>query len=65
MNKVTKRNIVFSLGPPVIGCGLIISIRFHIYGGMALVVVGTFLFLFGAIPEAYRMYKAYKKLQKL
>ena len=61
---VTRRSFITPLGSLIMGSGMIVSVRFHIFVGLVLILAGGAFFLVGAIPQTYHNIQAYKRLVK-
>jgi hypothetical protein len=64
MGKVTKENLAVSLGYILIGCGMFVGMTYDPIGGIVLLGAGGTLFISGALPDAYRKFKAYRRLSE-
>ncbi|MBU6998642.1 MAG: hypothetical protein HXS42_13375 [Theionarchaea archaeon] len=62
--KINKENCAVSLGNILIGCGMFVSITYNAIGGMILLGAGGILFVAGALPDAYRRFKVYRRLSE-
>lgn len=64
MGKINKGNCAVSLGYILVGCGMFVGMTYDPIGGIVLLGTGGILFVAGALPDAYRRVKAYRKLQE-